>query len=107
MKIKGRGNSTWGLPKKPYKIKFETKTSLLDEPADKEWVLLANYYDKTLVRNEIAFYMGRMSNLDYTPSSNFVNVYINEKYNGIYQLSDQLKISVNRVNVGEDGFLWK
>lgn len=105
MKIKGRGNSTWALPKKPYKIKFETKTSLLGEPADKEWVLLANYYDKTLLRNDIAFSMGRISKLEYTPSSNFVNVYINGKYNGIYQLSDQLKISEDRVNVGKDGFL--
>ena len=45
MKIKGRGNTTWALPKKPYKIKFDEKTSLLGEPADKEWVLLANYTD--------------------------------------------------------------
>ena len=52
VKIKGRGNSTWGMPKKPYALKFDEKTSLLDEPEDKSWVLLANYADKTSLRNQ-------------------------------------------------------
>ena len=82
MKIKGRGNSTWTLPKKPYKIKFDEKVSILGEPADKEWVLLANYTDKTSLRNETAFDMGRMSNLDYTNRTHFVEVIINGVYNG-------------------------
>ena len=105
MKIKGRGNSTWTLPKKPYKIKFDEKVSILGEPADKEWVLLANYTDKTSLRNETAFDMGRMSNLDYTNRTHFVEVIINGVYNGTYQLGEQLKISKNRVNVGDDGYL--
>ena len=105
VKIKGRGNSTWGFPKKPYKIKFEQKTSLLGEPADKEWVLLANYPDKTSLRNETAFVMGRMSNLDYTCRTHFVELILNGEYNGTYQLGEQLKISHNRVNVGNDGYL--
>lgn len=105
MKIKGRGNSTWGLPKKPYKIKFDEKTSLLGEPADKEWVLLANYTDKTSLRNETAFNMGRMSNLDYTNRTHYVEVILNGVYNGTYQLGEQLKIAKHRVNVGDDGYL--
>ncbi|MED9996542.1 MAG: CotH kinase family protein [Paludibacteraceae bacterium] len=105
MKIKGRGNSTWQLPKKPYKMKFDEKVSLLGEPADKEWVLLANYTDKTQLRNEIAFYMGEKSSLEYTPRTNFVEVVLNGVYNGTYQLGEQLKIAKNRVNVGDDGYL--
>lgn len=105
MKIKGRGNSTWQMAKKPYKIKFDSKVSLLGEPEDKEWVLLANYADKTQLRNEIAFFMGEMSVLEYTPRTNFVEVVLNGVYNGTYQLGEQLKISKNRVNVGDDGFL--
>ena len=105
MKIKGRGNSTWQLPKKTYKMKFDSKVSLLGEPADKEWVLLANYTDKTQLRNEIAFYMGEMSSLGYTPRTNFVEVVLNGVYNGTYQLGEQLKIAKNRVNVGDDGYL--
>ena len=50
MKIKLRGNSTSVAKKKPFKIKFEEKQSLFGLTPAKEWVLLANYYDKTNVR---------------------------------------------------------
>ena len=105
VKIKGRGNSTWTMPKKPYKLKFDEKISILGEPADKEWVLLANYTDKTSLRNETAFDFGRMSNLDYTSRTHFVELVINGIYNGTYQLGEQLKISHDRVNVGDNGYL--
>lgn len=104
--IKGRGNTTWTMmPKKPYRLKFSDKVSFLDEPKDKAWVLLANYTDKTSLRNATAFYMGSISNLEYTPKFHFVDVMLNGRYNGTYQLGDKLKISKNRVNVGDDGFL--
>lgn len=105
VKIKGRGNTTWGMPKKPYKLKFAEKVSLLGEPKDKEWVLLANYSDKTAIRNELAFFMGRMSNLDYTCRTHYVDLVLNNKYVGTYQLGEQQKIADNRVNVGDDGYL--
>ena len=105
MQIRGRGNSTWNMPKKPYKIKFDEKKSLLGMPADKEWVLLANYSDKSLLRLALAFYMGEMSEMEYTPRSKFVEVVINGVYNGTYQLCEQLKVSKDRVNVGDDGYL--
>lgn len=103
--IKGRGNSTWNMIKKPYAIKFEEKQSFLDEPKNKSWVLLANYADKTNIRNATAFYMGKISNLEYTPRFHFVDVMLNGRYNGTYQLGDKIKIGKNRVNVGDDGFL--
>lgn len=103
--IKGRGNSTWKAPKKPYRLKFNDKVGFLGEPKDKSWVLLANYYDKTMIRNATAFYMGSISNLEYTPHFHFVDVILNGRYHGTYQLGDKLKISKNRVNVGDDGFL--
>lgn len=104
--IKGRGNTTWlKFPKKPYRLKFENKVSLLDEPKDKSWVLLANYADKTMLRNDITFFISSISALDYTPTSHFVEIMLNGSYMGTYQLTDKLKISKNRVNVGDDGFL--
>lgn len=104
--IKGRGNSTWNNPKKPYAIKFSKKQKVLSMPKDKSWVLLANYFDATLMRNDIAFYMGTdMSMLDYTPRYQFVNLILNGENKGIYQLGEKLKISEDRVNVGDDGFL--
>lgn len=104
--IKGRGNSTWDfMPKKSYRLKFDKKISLFDEPKDKSWVLLNNYADKTMLRNYTAFYMGYISNLDYTPKVHFAELMLNGRYNGTYLLCDKLKISKDRVNVGDDGFL--
>lgn len=104
--IKGRGNSTWGCPKKPYAIKFDKKQKVLGMPKDKSWVLLANYYDPTLIRNDLAFYMGdKMSNLDYTPHYQYINLILNGENKGLYQLGEKVKISDGRVNVGDDGFL--
>lgn len=103
--IKGRGNTTWGMPKKPYRLKFDKKVSLIDEPEDKSWVLLNNYADKTMLRNKTAFYMSEISNLEYTPRSHFVELILNGQYNGTYLLCEKLKIAKHRVNVGDNGFL--
>lgn len=104
--IKGRGNSTWTeSPKKPYRLKFDNKVSLLGEAKDKSWVLLSNYTDKSMIRTQTAFYFGAISNLDYTPNGHFVELMLNGRYNGTYLLSDKIKIADHRVNVGEDGFL--
>lgn len=58
MNIRGRGNNTWYYPKKPYAIKLESKAEILKMPKHKRWVLLANWMDRTLLRNNIAFQIG-------------------------------------------------
>ena len=103
--IKGRGNSSWKFPKKPFRLKFDQKISLLDMHKDKSWVLLPNYNDKSMLRNSLAFYMSSISNLDYTPESHFVELIFNNKHWGTYQLCEKVKISNHRVAVGDDGFL--
>ena len=104
--IKGRGNSTWEFfDKKAFRLKFDEKYSFFDLPADKSWVLLANCADKTSLKNHVASYLGKISNLDYTPSFGFVDVFLNTKYHGLYQLGEKVKVSKHRVNVGDDGFL--
>lgn len=103
--IKGRGNSSWERPKKSYSLKFETKVSLLNEPTDKSWVLIPNYSDKTSLRNSLAFFMGQHSNLEYTPRAHFVELFLNGRYHGLYLLSEKIKESKDRVNIGKNGFL--
>ena len=108
LQIKGRGNSTWGVstwPKKPYRLKFNEKVSLLGEHKDRSWVLLANFADKSAIRNHVAFYMGKISNLEYTSSSHFVELFLNGRYDGTYEVCEKIKISNHRVAVGDDGFL--
>lgn len=103
--IKGRGNSSWKFPKKPFRLKFDEKISLLDMHKDKSWVLIPNYNDKSMLRNSLAFYMSSISNLDYTPEYHFVELIFNGQYCGTYQLCEKVKISNHRVAVGDDGFL--
>ena len=105
VRIKGRGNSTWNRPKKPYKLKFDEKVSLFGEPKDKEWVLLANYMDYTQIRNELAMFMGEKSSLSYTCRTHYAEVFLNNIYIGTYQVAEQQKISKDRVNVTDEGFL--
>jgi len=105
MRIKGRGNSTWSMPKKPYRIKFDEKQSMAGFPANKDWVLLANYADKTSLRTEVAFNISRNTSLEYTPRTQHVEVFINDVYNGTYVLTEQLKIGKDRINVTDDGYL--
>lgn len=99
--IKGRGNSTWNFEKKPYRIKLDKKAALLGMPENKHWVLLANYADKSLIRNELAFELSRGSGLAYTPRSRFVEVVLNGQYMGNYQLVEQIKEGKDRVDIEE------
>ncbi len=101
LQVRGRGNSTWSMPKKPYKVKLNTKASLLGMPSDKDWVLLANYSDKTLMRNYLAFECSNRFSMAYTPRSQFVELVINGEYVGNYSLCEQIKVSSNRLNIKE------
>lgn len=99
--VKGRGNYTWTYyPKKPYRLKFHEKVSLLDEAKDKSWVLLANYRDKAMLNNMTSFYLGSISKLEYTPKSHFVEFMLNGVYQGTYQLTEKLKIGKHRARLG-------
>jgi hypothetical protein len=101
MEIRGRGNSTWSMPKKPFKIKLDKKAGLLGMKESKQWVLLANYADKSLLRNEVAFELSRGLGLGFTPAGRFVDVILNGRYNGTYELVEQVDIGKNKVNISE------
>lgn len=97
--IRGRGNSTWGMPKKPYRIKLDKKAQLLGMSTDKDWALLANYADKSLLRNITAFNISRIVGMRWTPKSISVEVYLNGKYLGVYALTEHVKVSEERLNI--------
>lgn len=110
IEIRGRGNSTWGLPKKPYRIKFPEKFSPigLNHAKEKSWVLLAHDMDKSLLRNHLGFELSRIlfsssekyhdeAALDFTPCSQMVNVYSGDNYHGVYQMSDQMEVAKGRI----------
>ncbi len=103
MGIRGRGNSSWSLaPKKSYRIKFDSKISILGLSAAKDWTLIANYFDKSLLRNYLAYTFARsLSGLPYSVTPNFVEVYLNGEYNGLYLLCEHVEAKTGRVPVSE------
>lgn len=100
-KIKGRGNYTWIWEKKPYALKFENKAEVLGMPAHKRWILLANWRDRTLLRNDATFWLSRRSGLPYTVRGQFVELEFNGEHRGNYYLCEQIKIDGNRVDIAE------
>lgn len=102
LEIRGRGNSTWTImPKKPYRLRLTASAPMLGMPASRHWALLANYADKTLLRNDIAFELSRKMGFAYTPRSEFADVYLNGAYNGVYQIVEHVRIATDRVNIPE------
>lgn len=101
--IRGRGNSTWKYyDKKPYRLKLGSKESLLGMGAGKSWVLLANYRDPTNLMNALVFDMARYMEMPCTNSNRFVEVYLDDSYIGMYQLTEQIQEGDNRVEIDED-----
>jgi CotH protein. len=99
--IRGRGNSTWAYPKKPFAIKLDTKSQILGMPSHKRWVLLANYIDRTLMRNHIAFEISKSTDLEWTSRGEYVEVMLNDIHLGNYYLCEHIKVDKNRVNIVE------
>ena len=107
--IRGRGNSTWNCAKKPYRLKFPSKTKLLatqdgqNAYADaKSWTLLANASDKTMIRNALAQEAARFIGLPFCPAARFVDLVYNGVYVGTYQISDQLSVEKKNARVPVD-----
>ncbi len=97
--IKGRGNSTWNWPKRPFRLKLKNSKSLLSMPSSKHWALLANFTDKTLSRNKVAMDLGAFWGLPYNPRSDVVELVVNGWHWGSYQLIEVPKVANDRVNI--------
>lgn len=98
IKIRGRGNTTWGYDKKPYKIKLDAKTDLFGFGKNKHWVLLANYTDESHMRNTLSYNLSGEMGMPYMQSVH-VDLILNGKYAGTYQFCEQVKIAGGRVNI--------
>ena len=99
--IRGRGNSTWDSIKKPYKIKLDKKTDLFGMGKNKHYVLLANRYDNSLLRNRTTYWLGRQMGMEYTPQCVPVDVVMNGYYLGSYLLAEDVRLDGNRVDLDE------
>ncbi len=101
LSIRGRGNTSFEMPKRSFKIELTDKVSLLGMPENRDWALLANYGDKTLLKNHIAFKLSEWLGASYTPRSQFIELFLNGGYRGVYQLTETVEVAKNRVNIPE------
>lgn len=101
--IKGRGNTTWELfEKKPYQLKLDTAADLLGMGAGKKWILLANAFDETNLRNKFVYDLARENDFCYAPECEFVDLYLNGEYRGVYLLTERVEFGEERLNVETD-----
>lgn len=100
--IRGRGNSTWEQPKKPYKLKFDKKTSVMGLPKHKHYALNAYYGSyRTWASQVLAQDMARILELGWTPTTRPVQLILNGNFEGLYFLTESIKIDENRLDIFE------
>ena len=97
--IKGRGNSTWNWPKKPFRLKLASAKKLLGMPSSRHWALLANFADKTLLRNKLASSVSKYFGLKYGPRSEMVELVMNGWHWGTYEVTEVPKIATDRIDI--------
>jgi hypothetical protein len=96
--IRGRGNSTWQAPKKPYRIKFNEKQSLFGLEAAKSWVLLTGFYGGVFT-DAVGFELEKRFGLPFFNHHIIVEVFLNGNYNGHYLLTEQMQVGEGRINI--------
>ncbi len=102
LQIEGRGNTTWSYDKRSYQIKFKDKTDLLGMGKARKWVLISNYIDPTSMRSDIAFTIAEMVGEEYSNRGEFVNLYFDGEYEGLYYLLHKIEIDKNSVDIKSD-----
>lgn len=106
MRINGRGNGTWVGNKKPYSMELNQKADLLGMGAAKRWILLADYLDPTGIHNKMCYDFAAAAGCAYSPECQWVDLYLNGNYEGLYLLSERNEVDPQRVDIPEsDSFL--
>ena len=103
VQLRGRGNSTWlhWEERRPFRLRFHEPRVMLESGyGHRDWIMLANSFDQTQMRNYFTFYLANlMGNTGFVPDSRFVHLYINDDYIGVYQLVDERDIGRGRLDL--------
>ncbi len=105
--MRGRGNTSWTEDKKSYQVEFSKPKDLLSMGEACKWVLLANASDHSLLRNEVFLSLARDMGLEYTPALQQTDLFINGEYRGTYSLCSKVEKGKNRVDIGENDYLYR
>lgn len=111
--VRLRGNSTQKLPKKPFAIKLTEKRQVLGMPSHQRWCLLANWLDRSMIRNLVGFAAanattkawntaGAAEGITWNPSGKSVELVIDGHHVGNYLICEQIKIGSKRLNINDN-----
>lgn len=100
--LNGRGNATWADDKKPYSLTLSGEADLLGMGQAQEWILLANAYDGSHMKNKIAYDLANALGLAYSPDCQWVDLYLNGEYAGLYLLTERNEVHPQRVAISRD-----
>lgn len=104
LSLNGRGNNTWeSFEKKPYSLKLTEEASLLNMGAASRWILLANADDPSHMRNKIVYDFSGEIGLPYSPESQWVDLYLNGEYSGLYLLCERNELHKERIDISQTG----
>lgn len=104
--VSGRGNYSWFLDKKPYIIKLPEEGDLLGMGTAEKWILLANAIDNTNLRNKLIYDFAGEFQEYWSPECEYVDLYLNGEYAGLYLLAEKVEVGENRLNLGEGSYLF-
>lgn len=101
--LKGRGSSTWNWAKKPYNLTLSQSGDLLGMGEAQRWILLANAMDDSNLRNKLIYDLAKKAGLEYSPDCQWVDLYLNGEYAGVYLLTERNEVHPQRVALEEEG----
>lgn len=105
VELKGRGNTTWALDKRPYQFKLSSKAKVLGMDKAKTWLLIANRQDASMMRNKTVYDLANAMN-EWAPDGRWVDVWVDGSYQGCYLLCEKVQAATNRVELEQnDGIL--
>lgn len=101
--ISGRGNHTFMFEKKSYQINLESPKDFLGMGASDTWILLCNVFDRSYIRNKLTYDMALEAGMPGSPRSEYIDVYFNGVYHGMYLLCEKVEIGENRLELADLG----
>lgn len=100
--VRGRGNTSFQVDKCSYKIKFDERTDLFGMGDARDWALISNHFDLSIVRNYIAYAVAsKFETQRFASKNQFIDLYVNGEYRGVYLVCEQVEVQENRVNITE------
>ena len=98
--LRRHGNVSWGdTEKKGYQLNLKHAANLTKTEFSRKWLLLANAFDPSMLRNQIVFDLGQALDMEFVPDARFAELYLNGEYRGLYQIYEKIELAPGRLEL--------